>query len=1034
MTKSTTVSQFIKAWWQELPGKYQAQNRWLRFGIRNRLVLFMSALIVLAYGIAWYSNWTTVCYVVDRELVDLKDESMNSRLELQLALEETHALVKQRIRANQEKAENEDSVVKLAVRPLSELKEIALLRDYHFEKDTLEAELNADADIWSSIYWKDNSAFINLIFVGENHAKYLAEIDLTATLSQLTRPTRAVTFLVNSDGSMGMGPNGNSASPLPTQDISAAIEHFRNSRAGNILVEREGVQFPPDFSRSEPGFSPSSLLGEQVSLLHTQTKNLPTEVFLSLSNDVLKSMEFQLRESDPYVRVSTVNPQVGALRIRASSENSLQLVQLRIQMLIDLKASSHIKVAWNVPVQMDEFILRVQGIKRPGSGPNGDFIAFLVTSASITEIENAANDGLKSLNLLSACAALLALVLTWLAASYLARPLTRMQTIAEKISEIGPEPSQQNEEQVRGLLSQLPVGRSDEVGTLAEKFRQATLDLIDTNKQLRLSKEQSLAEQHKTELIERGKAVADKVSVARARLLASVSHDMRQPLHLIMGELESQLDRVDRGLDQLSPDQVASISIIQRSANELSYLIADILDYQRIEAGSISVEHDRVNVGSMLIDLVSHFSGDAQERGNQLLVKNNFNGTLLADAFKLKRVLRNLVSNSNKATKKGCIQLHANPVGAEMIEFAIQDSGVGMSDLQQQLVFQPSDERARLEQMQSSDAKKDAESTGLGLYICKQLIVAMGGDIRFVSEFGSGTTFFVTLPVAARQANAARSSVNDDDRHLEFSNSQPTALIVDDDPKCRSLLAKMLQGMGYTTVQAESGEEALAVVAQMVPEIITLDVFMPGMDGWETLERLKSDPTTEDIAVIMITVDPNQERATVLGADGFVAKPVKRNALTTSIRRAIGTPERAKILVVDDDANCRRQLKRLIEPFGWSVIEAADGEEALERISQLGNETLDMAIVDLFMPNMDGFELIDRMSQMSELRDTPIIVLSAGMLTAEQRNNLLPHVSQFFGKGSVNFDMLRREITRQIEKFSGRRSQATSNPKTFIRA
>ncbi len=638
--------------------------------------------------------------------------------------------------------------------------------------------------------------------------------------------------------------------------------------------------------------------------------------------------------------------------------------------------------------------------------------------------------------------AVLVALVTFGAATYLTRPLSKIESIAKEIGRHGFSPDAKLEEHIHSLLEQLPTARRDEVGTLSKQFKETTKQVLLANKELRESKDREMAEQRKNEQAERNKAIADEVSQAVMLLLASVSHDMRQPLNPIFFYTERLLQK-----PTLSDDDRRALTKILRSARGLSFLVEDILDYKRILAGDVVLNVEEVDIETMLADLKEDYATMAQTRGTTISISNEWHGKLHADGNRLKRVLNNLISNACKATQKGSINLRIVPYGIENVEISVRDTGCGMDDSVKRLLFEAPERQVELaRQYGVRHSNKDPNSTRIGLFVCKQLIEAMGGTIQCSSEVGKGSEFVVRLPVRALESivsdqgsgtdvqqtapyelqepaqpvvrSSARSSIPSTTRPV----AQPVtptaipaknlgrALVIDDDPRCTEILAQLLNGLGYEVEQILDPQVGLDRAIASPPDLITLDVYMPGLNGWEVLRELKDNPKTAGTTVIMVTIDPSEEKATLLGADGFVNKPIDPTQFTTAVWQAINHRKGANVLVVDDDPECRRQLIEILAPLGCHIIEGVDGEDAMEKLSLLGDEPLDLAIVDLYMPNMDGFCLIDQLRQKAATKDSRIIILSGGVLSESERKKLFRQADQFFSKGTVSLTMLRREI------------------------
>jgi len=481
-----------------------------------------------------------------------------------------------------------------------------------------------------------------------------------------------------------------------------------------------------------------------------------------------------------------------------------------------------------------------------------------------------------------------------------------------------------------------------------------------------------------------------------------ISHDMRQPLHMIFTELQLMMKQ------NLNSYQATKANAILTSARRLKNLIQDILDYQRYMADDLAIEPSEVEVQGFLQSVAEQFSHAEKDTGNKLNVVCNFDRTIFVDQPKLERILVNLLSNAFKFTENGTITLQADLLRGNLIQFVVQDTGRGISPDKKEKIFSI---------QRTAKQKGNPDGTGLGLYICHLLVQNMKGDIQFESKVAVGTTFTITLPTDFLNGEQQRvkniSSSLTSIQSLEDSGKDGiTVLIVDDQAESRQSIRESLPAH-YKTIEAGSGEEGIRLALERLPDAITLDVEMPEMDGWKVLSELQKEPSTAGIPVVMVTVHPTENKAAVLGANGFVSKPFDPVELSSTIRRTLIEKAGATVMVVDDDADTRRDLKQYLESSGWKVVTAVDGEDAMNLLqSQLPS----LFIVDLYMPNMDGFALIEKLRSMNETEHIPIVVLSAACLSAEERQFLSPRIQQYFGKGTSDLNAIQDEIERLVHR------------------
>jgi CheY-like chemotaxis protein len=341
-----------------------------------------------------------------------------------------------------------------------------------------------------------------------------------------------------------------------------------------------------------------------------------------------------------------------------------------------------------------------------------------------------------------------------------------------------------------------------------------------------------------------------------------------------------------------------------------------------------------------------------------------------SDLTKLRQSLFNLLSNACKFTENGKVTLRAREEGPEWLSFEVADDGIGMTPEQLSRLFQA------FSQADDSTSRKYG-GTGLGLMLTRNFCRMLGGDVSVLSKAGEGTTFTIRLPRYTQEA------VSLQDERPPARTGGRRVLVIDDNADARELLARSLEKAGYEVRVASSGEEGLVAARELQPDLITLDVMMPGLDGPHVLSQLRSEPALAEIPVLLVSTRADREMALTLGASGFLTKPVDREELLRVVNRL--APAAKSCLVVDDDPMQRQLLVRYLE--GWDVREAPDGLAAL---GLLRSRKADLILLDLVMPRMDGFELqrMLRASGDKALASIPIIVISSKDLTPEEIQEL----------------------------------------------
>jgi CheY-like chemotaxis protein len=347
------------------------------------------------------------------------------------------------------------------------------------------------------------------------------------------------------------------------------------------------------------------------------------------------------------------------------------------------------------------------------------------------------------------------------------------------------------------------------------------------------------------------------------------------------------------------------------------------------------------------------------------------------------------------------------------VRFAVADTGIGMTEEQLGRLFQA------FSQADASTTKKYG-GTGLGLAISRRFCQLLGGDIAVASRPGKGSTFTITLPV--RSEMPAPVKPVDAPRIVADAANGATVLIVDDDAAARELLSASLKGTGYRLVHAASGEEALALARTIRPDAITLDVMMPKPDGWEVLSTLKADPDLCEIPVVMVTMAPDRGIGLSLGAVDVLTKPVDRARLTALIHRLVRRD--GAVLVVEDDAVTRDMMRHTIEKLSLTVAEADNGRRALAWLAQ--HPVPAMILLDLMMPEMNGFEFLDALAARPEWREIPVVVVTAKPLSAAERDRLLRQARKVMEKGVASGGDIAAAITEAVRRRSARQATAAN--------
>ena len=518
--------------------------------------------------------------------------------------------------------------------------------------------------------------------------------------------------------------------------------------------------------------------------------------------------------------------------------------------------------------------------------------------------------------------------------------------------------------------------------------------------------------------LEVARDAANEASRTKSSFLANMSHELRTPLNAIMGVTEI-LQEDARELNR--EDQIEPLDRIQRAARHLLALINDILDLSKIEAGKMELVLESFLITAMIEDVMRTVEPIASKNGNRIVANCPAGtGSMYADQMRVRQALLNLVSNASKFTSNGTVTVSASrrQTGeGERIELVVADTGIGMTREQVAKLFQ------EFSQADSSTTRKYG-GTGLGLAISRRFCQMMGGDISVESELGQGSRFIIALPARVGDADEPARTA-EPTRHRSAAPSSreaPLVLVVDDDQTVREVIGRYLERDGFAFAQAEGGREALRLARELRPAAITLDITMPDLDGWTVLAAIKGDPMLCDIPVVLVTIVDEKNRGFSLGASEYLVKPVDRDKLVSVLQR-LSTPPGDQILVVDDDESSRSSLRVALEQAGWLAVEADNGRVALARLNEMRPSAI---LLDLMMPEMDGFEFLDEIRHHDKWHNIPVVVITARDITVEDRARLNGRVESIVQKAGQG-DML-RQVRSELEKCMGRRVRERTAP------
>ena len=526
------------------------------------------------------------------------------------------------------------------------------------------------------------------------------------------------------------------------------------------------------------------------------------------------------------------------------------------------------------------------------------------------------------------------------------------------------------------------------------------------------------------------RSAAESANRSKNEFLANMSHELRTPLNAIIGFSEVLKDGL---MGEMTDQQRGFIGDIFNSGNHLLSLINDILDLSKVEAGSMMLDLESVQVSSLFENSLSIIREKAAAGHIRLGIDAaEALGSFQADARKVKQITYNLLSNAVKFTIEGGeVILRAGRVAraevgqlsgswagrtfpladnefAEFLKISVTDSGIGISPEGLEHLFKP------FSQIDSGLARQ-FEGTGLGLVLVKLLAELHGGAVAVESEVGKGSCFTVWLPLRAPEEGVLTSVKGPATPFIEASAGSRTALVVEDDFKSADLIRVQLEAEGFKVLHAASAEAALALAVQQPLSLITLDIMLPNMDGWEFLSRLRQMPALTRIPVVVISIVADRKKGFALGAAAVMQKPLSRQELYESLVQLGMIPrsqgQTLKVLVVDDDPKAVELIAVYLLGLASSVLRAYGGREAIDTARQ---ELPDLIVLDLMMPEVNGFDVVEALKKHPDTARIPILVVTAKQNTAEDRAKLHGYVTAIMEKGEFDRARFTAEVRRAI--------------------
>lgn len=588
---------------------------------------------------------------------------------------------------------------------------------------------------------------------------------------------------------------------------------------------------------------------------------------------------------------------------------------------------------------------------------------------------------------------------------------------------------------------------NEELEEQTQNLRQQQEELQMTNEEL---EEQTQALENKNREVEAARNDIEQKSKQlevssryKSEFLANMSHELRTPLNSL---LILSKDLSDNKAKNLSEEQVESAEIIHKSGRDLLLLINEVLDLSKIEAGKMSLNVEEVALRKLVDDLQQGFKRQAEEKGLTLsiVIDDNLPEAIHTDAQRLGQVLKNLLSNALKFTQKGGITLKFKKAPGDKMAISVTDTGIGIPADKLMTIFEA------FQQADGGTARKYG-GTGLGLSISRELAKLMSGEITLQSKENEGSTFTLTIPLNMPKETSYESPAHSpkkqpaqvfrtgkeflnypalpDDRE-EISKDDRVVLVVEDDLKFSAVLLRQAHKKGFKVLSASTGEDGLALAAKFMPHAIILDIELPGVNGLQTLAELKANPSTRHIPVHIMSVEERSLDPIKEGAVEYLTKPLTKEQLDEAFSRMENFIERKmkNLLIVEDDENSRKAIRKLIGNGDVKCIEASSGNEALKAFNE---HHIDCVVLDLGLPDMNGFELIQKFEDIKGLNLPPIIIYTGRELTRAENEELHKYAESIIIKGVKSEERLLDEtalfLHRTISNLPEPKQQAIVN-------
>ncbi|WP_107942390.1 response regulator [Metasolibacillus fluoroglycofenilyticus] len=553
------------------------------------------------------------------------------------------------------------------------------------------------------------------------------------------------------------------------------------------------------------------------------------------------------------------------------------------------------------------------------------------------------------------------------------------------------------------IISLLGIYLSNKISFKDSEIEEKTKEIYKMNEELKeLNSNLEQLVKERTAQLEQAHDEAIKANMVKSKFLANMSHELRTPLNAIIGYSEMLAEEAEDIGETLFVDDLTKI---RNAGSHLLSLINDILDISKIEAGKMEVYFEKVAIQQLVQDVIATVKPLVDQNNNELVARIS-DGEMTTDVTKLRQILINLISNASKFTKDGIVTITVEEETRKAqagYSFCIQDTGIGMTAEQVDKLFQP------FTQADASTTRKYG-GTGLGLAISQSFSEILGGAISVESKEGVGSTFTCWLPMSKVEESMI---VDKADVHKLEKKSKVNVLHIDDEPLNHQLMKHYLAKEDWTLAYASNGQEGLEMARRLQPEVICLDILMPSMDGWSVLTALKNDEELQHIPVIIWSMVKDESLGYSLGASEYLTKPINKESLVSALERYVTEKQQLQVLVVEDDIMTSELMTKLLNKEGYAVTQARNGQHAIDCVK---NEKPQLILLDLMMPEMDGFQFIDELRKITEWRDIPVVVVTAKTLTGEEHLKLSSYVESIVQKGMIKHKMLLEKIEEILIK------------------